>query len=137
MILIIVPLISQEINDNDKKDWDKLTDIEKWESYKIAHNSYIRLKALYDRSANRTDDLINENERLQKLINKKYKKNSLGLSIIAGIDYDKLTIECDCYVFLIYKRYFLYNTGYFQFGGGFKFYDDYGGAALFGLGFNF
>lgn len=134
MILMTVHLIGQEINDNDKKVWDKLTDSEKWESYKIAHNSYLRLKDLYDKKNDSINMLSDDLEKTNKLLKSKYPDNGIGVQILAGLDY-KLGV--DCYAVLFYKKYIFYDKVYFQAGLGFKFYDTYGGGVNLGLGFNF
>jgi hypothetical protein len=139
MILTIHLLIGQEINDKDIGTWNKLSDVEKWESYKIAHNSYIRLKLLYDKKSDNENMLIDDLEKTNKLLNKKDIKNSIGLFVLAGLGYDisLQKINPDCYVGLNYKRFFAWEHAYIEFGGAFKFYDEFGGALQFGLGINF
>ena len=145
MILIIVLLNAQEkndiISDKDRSTWDSLSADEKWESFKIEHNSYVRLSVLYDKKDKREDILIKDLEKSTSLLENMQPKNGLEVSGIFGIDYDKKHQEIgfDSYVFLNYSRcYYLGPVqAYIEVGAGVKFFENYGGAVSLGLGFKF
>jgi hypothetical protein len=136
---MIIPLISQEINDKDLKIWNNLTAEEKWESYKNAHNSYVELEKLYNSEVENGERTLKNLEKTNNILKKKHKKNSIGVFVLTGIDYDLIRkeFEVDCYAGLYYKRYFFYNLSYFQIGLNVKFYDDWGGGINLGIGINF
>lgn len=135
MILITLPIISQEIRDieHDRNKWDQLTDQQKWESYITAHNSYLRLKSVYDRSEDEKDVLVEALDGTNKLLtNKWYPKLGFNISVLAGIDKQ---LGLDVYTSLVLKKYFLKGHAFIDIGVSLKIYDELGGGLLLGIGF--
>ena len=139
MSLIQVLLISQEVTNKDRVIWDSLSKDEQWESYKIAHNSYLKLQAFYEKQTDRENTLIDDLEKTNKLLSKKFTGNGLELLILASASYNPVLFQpvFDSYVLALYHKYFFYGRGQLTIGGAFKFLPNYGGGLIFGGGFNF
>ena len=135
MILITHLLISNDIiSDIEKGKWDKLSDIEKWESYKVSHNSYVKLKVLYDKKNEDENLLLDNLEETNKILKFKwYPKYGLDFFVLCGLDQK---LEVDIYTNIVFKKYFLKGHVYLDGGLGVKIKDQFGGSLILGLGFN-
>ena len=120
MILIIICQTTLIFSQAEKKEkltdrqiWDKLTDDQKYESFKTANNSYYDLKEIDDARQGREELLVRELEKDVKLL-KSIKNPFISLSIGAGFVVDeKINIDIEAQVDLqIYLNKYFYIEPY-------------------------
>ncbi len=112
--------------------WDSLSEDDKWESYKIAYQSYNDLYKLYQNMSTRETTLINDLEKSNELLKKKFVKYGIGLFVLGGLTQE---LRADVYTGINFDFFFLNGRVAISPMLAVKIYDKLGGSL--GISFKF